>query len=117
MESRDKAIEFTKAILQEDIIDQFHINEVDAALEGNTIFTVRNKIGEETTLQNIFQEESEQLIYGFLSSRLLMTRYKGDRRRICHHPTIEKGLHEKRFTCRRCGLIGNKEFFRRERER
>lgn len=116
MESRDEAIEFVREILQEDIVDQFHINEVDAALEGKTIFTIRNKQGEEVTLQNFFQEHSELLVYDLISCTLLVRPPNKNKRRICNHPRIEKGLHEKRYTCLRCGLIEDEEFFREQRD-
>ncbi len=116
MESRYQAIMLVQAILKEDVVDQFHIKEVEAALEGDTIFTIRNKLGESMTVQNFFQEDAEDIIYRVVSVELLMTPLKYPRR-MCRHPTIEKGLHEQKFTCNRCGLIADREYFRREKER
>lgn len=116
MESRDHAIMLVKSILKEDIVDQFHIKEVEAALEGYTIFTIHNRLGESMTMQNFFLEEADDVIYRVVASNLLITPPKSIRR-VCHHPTIEKGLHEQKFTCKRCGLIADREYFRRESER
>jgi|SRR5699024_9371516 len=115
MESRNRAIMLVKAILKENIVDQFHIKEVEAALEGYTIFTIRNRLGESMTMQNFFLEDVDDVIYRVVASNLLMIPRKSIRR-MCHHPTIEKGLNEQKFTCKRCGLIADREYFRRESE-
>jgi len=74
MESRDEAIQCALAILQEDIVDQFHINEVDAALAGKTVFSIENSIGEQMTLRNIYQNNSESLRYELISFSILLIR-------------------------------------------
>lgn len=112
MESRNQAIECVMSLLREDIVDQFHINEVDAALDGKTIFSVTNSIGEKITLQNMFQENSESLIYDIVSWTLLTTPPKNFKRQVCNHPHVLRDLEEEQYTCLNCGIVADKEYFR-----
>src|SRR5690625_1963053 len=112
MESRNEAINCVMEMLKEDIVDQFHINEVDAALEGKTVFSVTNSIGEKITLQNMFQENSETLIYDVVSCAMLMTPPTKVKKQVCNHPQILKGLEEEQFTCITCGIVADEEYVR-----
>lgn len=109
MYSRDDAIMIVLKMLQEDIIDQFHIKEVTAALEGNNLFSVHNEIGEQVTLRSntsVFHYEivSYQL---FLKSKTL----------YCHHPSLKKDVHKNKYICLECGLVANMEYFKNKKER
>lgn len=116
LETRNKAIKQVTNLLNEDITDQFHINEVDAALEGDTIFTIENSRGEQVTLQNIFLKNSETLDYKIVFGRLLVIPPTHIIHNTCSHPFIEKKLHETKYTCLKCGLVADVNYFRNKKE-
>lgn len=113
MHSRDEAIMSVLHMLEEDIIDQFHIKEVTAALEGNSLFSVCNKLGEQITLRNNLHSDARTFQYEIVSLQLFLkssTYY-------CHHPSIKKDLHKNKYICLECGMVANMAYFNKKKER
>lgn len=109
MHSRDDAIMLVLHMLQEDIVDQFHIKEVTAALDGDQTFSINNKIGECVTLRC----HPSVFLYEITSCQLFIK----SRKRICDHQSLKKDVHKHKYICLDCGLVANMEYFNNKKER